>query len=501
MRQQLGCAWALLLVLACSGSDEGESKKDAPVRLTTEVTLIPLLEPRDPAELRKASNPEDLAAMLAEGYGDLVEGPGEPHKTVAPPGEAPPLPGPNAKLLVRFSHMPDLQINDDESPTRLASFDGPGLTAGAFRPQDHDLCRMTNAAVKTVNAIHETTPINFLLLGGDNADSAQQNEVDWVLGILSGGSVHCDSGADDDPTPGKIHGKDPFEAPGLVMPWYWVTGNHDILVQGNVSITADREQAVLGSYAAGGTRDWSQPGGPLFKEPVVPDEARHLLTRAELMARIARDADGHGIGSVQESSGKAIYTLDVEGTPLRFLVIDTAAETGGSEGVIHQKDIDDAIKPSLDQALADGKWVSLASHHATSSLSDGGGLGTVQPDAVLEKEWLEFLAGYPNVIFSFVGHSHENRVKHMKTPGHAFWEVMTSALADFPHQLRIVEIWDQDNGWLMLRATNVDFSTFGDPAAEEGRRLGVLEWVMGWTDANARGAPEDRNIELWIQKP
>jgi hypothetical protein len=501
MRKQLGCVWALLLVTACSGSDEGESKKDPPVRLTTEVTLHTALEPRDPPDTRKSSNPEDLAAMLADGYGELLEGPGEPHVTVAPPGETPPAAGAAAKLLVRFSHMPDLQINDDESPTRLANYDAAALTSGAFRPQDHDLCRMANAAVKTVNAIHEQSPINFLLLGGDNADSAQQNEVDWVIGILSGGTVHCDSGDDDDPLPGKIHGKDPFEAPGLVMPWYWVTGNHDILVQGNVPVTPEREQAALGDYAAGGTRDWSQPGGPLFKGPVVPDPARHLLTRTELMTRLSADGAGHGIGAAQVASGKAIYTLDVDGTPLRFLVIDTAAETGGSQGVIHQADIDAVIKPALDQALADGKWVSLASHHATSSLSNGGGLGTVQPDAVLEPEWLAFIGGYPNVIFSFVGHSHENRVTYLPAGGHAFWEVMTSALADFPHQLRIVEIWDQDNGWLMLRATNVDFATFGDPAAAEGRTLGTLEYVAGWTDTNAPGTAEDRNIELWIPKP
>jgi hypothetical protein len=201
--------------------------------------------------------------------------------------------------------------------------------------------------------------------------------------------------------------------------------------------------------------------------------------------------------------GQGIYTFDVAGTPLRFLVIDTAAETGGAEGVIHQADIDTVIKPALDQAMADGKWVSLASHHATTSLSDGSGAGgTLQADAVLKAEWESFVGGYPNVLFSFVGHSHENQVTHVApTTGHAFWEVMTSALADFPHQIRLVEIWDQDNGWVMLRATNVDFASFDDPAATEGRQLGTLEYVARWTDADAPGTPEDRNVEIWIQKP
>jgi hypothetical protein len=222
------------------------------------------------------------------------------------------------------------------------------------------------------------------------------------------------------------------------------------------------------------------------------------------MTRISESGDGHGIGSDQIASGKAIYGFDVAGTPLRFIVIDSAAETGGSEGVIHQADIDGVIKPLLDQALADGKWVSLASHHAASSLGDGTGLGgTLQADAVTEADWLTFLGGYPNLIFSFVGHSHENRVRYLEPPtaGRALWEVMTSALADFPHQLRIVEIWDQDNGWLSLRATSVDFAVFGDAAATEGRELGTLEYVAGWTPADAPGTLDDRNVELWIERP
>jgi hypothetical protein len=300
-----------------------------------------------------------------------------------------------------------------------------------------------------------------------------------------------------------VDGKDPFDAPGLDVPWYWVTGNHDILVQGNLVVTPERETTVQGTSAPGGTRDWSQPGGPPFKGPVVPDPARHLLPRAELMTRVSENADGHGIGPDQVASGKAIYTFDVPDTPLRFLVIDTAAETGGSEGVLHQADIDSVIQPLLDQAQADGKWVSLASHHATSSLGDGTGLGgTQQPDALTEDAWLAFVGAYPNLIFSFVGHSHENRVRHLAPPsGRAFWEIMTSALADFPHQLRIIEIWDQDNGWLSLRATSVDFAVFGDPAAEEGRTLGTLEYVAGWTPAGAPGTLDDRNVEVWIERP
>jgi 3',5'-cyclic AMP phosphodiesterase CpdA len=496
-----------LSTLGCGSSDDGDGQPGPsaePVKLTTEVTLRPALARKDPADSRAPFKVEDREAMLAEGFGELVEGAGESFTTRAPPNETPPPAGPNAKRLVRFVHMPDLQIADDESPTRLAAFDTPGITSGAYRPQDAYMPRLVNAAVRSVNELNAREAIDFLLLGGDNADSAQQNEVDWVLGLLSGSaSVNPDSGADDDPVAGKNNDpKDPFAAPGLDVPWYWVTGNHDVLVQGNLPVTPQKQAEATGSNCVGGTRDWSQPGGPLIKGEVVPDAARKPLVRTELMARVAADGNGHGLGATQVASGKGIYTFDVQGAPLRFLILDTAAETGGSEGLIRQGDLDTVIKPLLDAAKAEGKAVILASHHATSSLGDGSGLGgSTQPDAVPESAYLDFLGGYDNVVFSLVGHSHVNRVR-WKTPsvGHAFWEVMTSALADFPNQIRLIEIWDQDNGYLMLRGTNVDFSTMGDAVAKQGRALSVLDHVAGWSDPG-QGTPEDRNVELWIQKP
>lgn len=498
-----------LAALGCGSSDDGGGGGGGipkePVKLTTEVTLVPELQPLSPADTRVPSDPDDRTAMLKEGFGKLTEAAGEAHGSRTPPGKTPPTAGAGAKRLARFVHMPDLQLADDESPTRLASFDSPGTTSGAYRPQDVNICHMVNAAVQSVNELHDADPIDFLLLGGDNADSAQQNEIDWVLGLLSGrDSMECDSGADDNPKKGaRNDGKDAFAAPGLAMPWYWVTGNHDILIQGNLPVSALKQAEATGSEAVGGTRDWSQPGGPLVKEGIVADEARIPLGRVEIMTRIAADADGHGVGADQTKSGKAIYTFDVQGTPLRFLVLDTAAETGGSEGLLRQGDVDTVIKPALDQAKADGKWVALASHHATSSLGDGTGLGgKQQPDAVTEQAWVDLLGTYPNVIFSMVGHSHQNRVKWVSpSSGHAFWEVMTSALADFPHQIRIVEIWDQDNGWVMLRTTNVDFSVMGDVVALEGRTLGTLDFVAGWSGGDGPGLAEDRNVEIWIEKP
>jgi len=521
-RAAFGFLPLVLLAVACSSSSDDGGGGTTPPATTPKYTPAPLpaladapttLESRlAPSKARQSytagpnpAMPDALATYLDQGFGELAPAPGETYVTRVIDGSTPPPKGPNAKRVARFVHLADLQIADDESPTRVGQIDAAGFTSAALRPQDAYLCRMANASVRTINALHKKDPIQFTLMGGDNADSAQDNELDWVLGILSGRpSVECDSGDDDDMIPGADNdGKDPFVAEGLAMPWRWVTGNHDILIQGNVQPNDFNRQLVVSDSGGNGTRDYRQ-GGAITTETVVPDPKRVILSPVEIMAKVAGDKDGHGLDSAAKASGKATYTFDVEGSPVRVLVIDTAHTLGGSDGVIKQSHVDAVIKPALDKAVAEGKWVVLASHHSQKSLTEeGGALGTKEPDALLPDAWAAFVGKYPNVLFSMVGHSHEHRVRAI-TPagGHAWWEVLTSAIADFPHQFRVVEIYDQDNGWIMMRTHAVDISVQGDPVAGEGRRRGVVDWTSGWNpDEGSSGTPQDRNVELWIKKP
>jgi hypothetical protein len=518
VRHGLWIVVALLALSGCSDSDKpaadagpGDAAADSgggmPAEvLTDERTLAPVTTPLMAADMRSPLVPDERQAMLDDGYGEWNDAAGEAPVTYVD-GDQPPARGKNAKRLVRFAHLADLQLADDESPGRVVNLDGPGPFAGAFRPQETDMCRMINAMVQTLNRVHARTPLSFVLLGGDNADNAQQNEVDWALQILGGADkVECDSGEDNDLVPGPDNdGKDPFAAPGLAMPFYWVTGNHDVEVQGTAAISDDYQAAVVGTVPLPGymLRDFSQPGAPASDRPVPADPARHFLGRAALMQRVRDHANGHGLSMNQVESGKAIYTFDVPNTPLRFLVLDTAAETGAADGVIHRADIDATIKPALDRALSDHKWVVLASHHAVRALSDGGGfMGTVQDDALSGADWVEFLGGYPNVLFSLVAHDHADHVEEQKpTSGHAYWELTTCALADYPHQSRIIEIWDEDNGYVSLHATYVDLDMKDEPVAEEGRHLGVMDYVSGWNPFFAEGKTSERNARVYIKKP
>jgi 3',5'-cyclic AMP phosphodiesterase CpdA len=470
---------------------------------TVDATLAPKHAALTTPDPNASADPSGLAKWMSAGYGVVVDGSGEPIMPLLPPGAStPPAAGPNARLLTRFAHIPDTQLADDESPTRLCQYDQPGETNAAFRPQEGDQCRVLDAAARTINALSAQAPISFVLTGGDNADSAQSNEVAWFMQILDGGRVQCDSGAVNDPVFGPDNdGKDPFIAAGLGMPWYWVTGNHDVLIQGIYPVDDTQRAVATGGVAATGTRDYSLPGAPVVTGEVPSDARRLPLHRDELMRQIAADSDGHGVGAAQVANGHAHYSFDA-GDSLRFIVLDTSIETGNDAGIIRQGDLDGIIKPMLDQAKADGKWVVLASHHATGSITDGSGFGgTLQADAVPQATWLALLSTYDNILYYMVGHAHENRVRYIAPPtGHGFWEVMASALADYPHQFRLVEIWDDDNGWLRLRGVMVNYATDGDRVAFDGRELGVADGVSGWGKVGT-GLATDRNVDLYVQKP
>ncbi len=486
------------------GSDAGDDTA-ATVALTDEVTLVAVKPRLSASDALNPSVPEHRQAMLDGGLSEIEVGPGEPHVARVLGGGDVPDGAPFPALVARLVHFADAQITDDESPARLATFDQAGATASAFRPQDAYLCHLANAMVQTFGALHRQRPIDLVLVGGDNIDNAQQNELDWWLALLGPGgeSLSCDSGADDDPVPGPDNDpKDELVTRGLGnIPWLWVTGNHDRLVQGNFVVDEQRTATATGSRADTGTRDWREPGGPVVTGEVPADANRKLMSGRELLTRVIADGDGHGLSDEQAATGQAFYSSDIIGTDLRIIVLDTSAPSGGASGVLKRADVDTLVVPMLDDALAAGRTVILAAHHAAGSLSDGSDFGgEAQDDALTEAEFIELITSYPNIVVSLVAHSHQHRVRELVGPnGARLFEVTTAALADFPHQSRLVEIYEEGVDWLRIRLTCIDADTSRSAVAAEGYALGVLDWVSGWADANL-SEPEDRNVDLWIAR-
>ncbi len=484
---------ACLLVVACSdggGRDLG---------LTTERTLVPRMTRATPAREESPAQPELRDGLLAEGLGAFDEGPGEPLLPRALEGDPPADATEEGTLLSRFVHLADAQLLDDESPVRLTLFDAPGLSSAAFRPQEHFGCHFVDAMARTLRRIHRRRPIDFILLGGDNIDNAQSNELEWFLRLAEGGEVECDSGDDDDIVPGRDNDpKDPIDAVGFPVPFYWVQGNHDSLVQGNVVVTEERDARARSDTAIGWARDWTQPGGPLSPQTVA-DARRTLLTPAALLARVQAHGDGHGLDDEAVARGRAHYAVPLPGDRLTLIVVDTAAPTGAASGLLRRPELTEIIAPMFDAARERGHWVIVTSHHAAASLTDGGGVGGMaQDDAVLEEEWTDFLSEQPHLLMSLVAHSHRHRIRELEGAGGRFFEVMTASLLDYPQQARMLEVRELGDGRVAIDCIGVDY--VGGAIAEEGRALAILDYTSGWSD-DGTSERMDRNVRLIVPRP
>lgn len=489
------------VVAACGCGEASSSEPAERVPLTDARRLQPMVEPLREPSYPSLIDPEVRSTLMRKGFGEWEEVAGE--SPVELGGDDRPARGPKARRLLRFAFLTDLNIVDDESPARAVNADQPTAFSSAFRPHETELCRMADAMVRTLNRVHAQAALQFLLLGGNLIDNAQQNELSWALSILNGAEqVECDSGTDTDLAPDEDDGKDPFQAEGLRMPFYWVTGNHDLLMLGAVAPEGPYAAFAIGERPGPGfaRRDFELPGAPATMEPTIADPRRAFLTRTELMRRIAEDGDGHGLSEAQVESGKAFYSFDIEGTPLTFVVLDTAAENGSAEGLLRRGDVDAYVRPMLDEARDRDRWVVLAMHHRASGLSQGLGLinPMVQSDALTPDEWLQVLSEYPNVLFSLAGHERADHVEQL-APG--VWELTSAALGNYPHQARIMELWDEDNGYISLEAIYVDLDMRDDPVAEQGRHLGVMDYVSGWNPQFSTGRTEQRNVRVFTRTP
>jgi hypothetical protein len=414
------------------------------------------------------------------------------------------------RSLAWLGHLSDLQLVDDESPTRLTGTDNPTIPSG-LRAQEAYLPRAVSAMSRTFARIERPErPFDFSVITGDCADSAQENELRWVIALMNGApGLETDSGDDDDPVPGEANDpKDPFDPTPFPAPWLYVPGNHDVEVVGITLPNDSLRETAIGTRAATGTRDYRQWYAPSFRGDVPADPDRRILERDDIVS-ILREATsagdegppGHGYpltGTVDTTLG-ANWAFDVVPGLLRVLALDTSDPTGGSSGLVLQATVDGWLIPELDRAVADGVLVFLASHHATSSIDVfEGQLGSTPVPGALTSEELEaIVAARPEVIAWLVGHSHDNRVRAIEGPDDAhpgYWEIMTSAIADYPSQARTIEIVDNADGTLSIFATLIDYDT-DDCFERRFRALTQMEWLSRWND-DVSHDPADENVEL-----
>jgi hypothetical protein len=125
------------------------------------------------------------------------------------------------------------------------------------------------------------------------------------------------------------------------------------------------------------------------------------------------------------------------------------------------------------------------------------------------------------VVAWVAGHSHENEITPYPAPDgkSGFWSVRTAALADWPKQNRLVQIFDDRDGNLSIFGTVIDQAA-GVEAPADGTDaanmsdddLASLSRVIGYNENQTggeacgsikcgEGEAEDRNVELLIKDP
>ncbi len=384
----------------------------------------------------------------------------------------------------------------------------------------------------------------------------------------------------------------PFTSTGLGVPWYGIFGNHDSLIQGNQPRNAafdalatgcvkpvrlpDPTGAALEALTADGftaaeagqarllldesMREIAADPDAAIAEGravVVPrDPERRLLRKSEYIGEHFQTRGtpvGHGFTEFNTDEGN--YVLRPR-TGLRFLVLDSVADTGGSDG-----NIDDVqfrwIHEQLRAAEKSKELVMLFAHHSLRTMNqppasgfppgDQGGsisplvhYGEAPPGSgertpcliqdpvtppTLDETLRCLLLRHPSAIAFINGHEHHNRVSaYERLPGSGqteggFWEINTASHVDWAQQSRTIDLFDNRDGTLSIFGTILDHAAPADPGGSDlagpssstPSLLASISRELALNDPDAdngedghgdrRGERADRNVELLVMDP
>ncbi|WP_350347573.1 metallophosphoesterase [Agromyces sp. G08B096] len=499
-----------------------------PVTSTVQRTLVP---------------GEVLAAGVEAPFRRLAEGPGEPH---LPRGGRPDAAEPLAR--VRLGHLTDLHLADVASPLRL-DFVDPARWSGpvpyAFRPQELLATRAVTAALETLDALG----VDLVVQTGDAVDNAQRNEVRSYLAAMRGGRVDPLLGDPDasplssewpvqrvwqPERPGNAY-SERFGLPvipgllaeaaathasgGLETPWVAVRGNHDVLVLGTARLGDDFDGIARGArkplagdpHAHAGLDEYLTGPHAVYAGPaatIAADEARALLGPREFAVAHRDDragpVAGHGLASSPDAERHGRYVADL-GDRFRLVAFDTNNHRGMWDGMLAREQlawVDDA----LSAADEDGRLAVLVTHHGSGFLANDYRMCAdeiADPDAIVD-----LLLRRRNTVAWLNGHHHGNQVRiHPRPGGSGVVEITTAAIADWPCQVREIEIEELPRS--IRITTTMHHAAVGerpglDTPAELARlhhELAANELWRGAGRPGALGADADRNVVVTLVHP
>jgi metallophosphoesterase (TIGR03768 family) len=451
-----------------------------------------------------------------------------------------------AKLL-NFFTITDIHVTDKEAPNQLIYLEtvyesAVAVAASLYSPVMLCSTQVLDAAVQTINALHEKSPIDFGLSLGDVCNSAQYNELRWYIDVLDGKVITPSSGghlgAD------SIDYQMPYQAAGLnkAIPWYQTLGNHDHFWMGSIpvdhSLRTDLRDSYTGSavFATAkemlykpaaiqnrdfymGVLDGASPYGDIkyagpvanFQTPpqVVADPDRRALKRDEWLAEFFTTTSqpvGHGFNLADAKNGFACYSFVPKSTlPVKVIVLDNTQREDDGSTDIHGHGFLDAVrwtwlKAELAAGDQAGQLMIIAAHIPLAVEMPGTAMAWWDnpQNAVDLTGLLAELHSHPNLLLWLAGHRHSNTVKAFTgaTSETGFWQVETSSLRDFPQQFRLFEIHLNSDYSVSIVTTNVDPAVReGTPAAKSrAYAVAAMQIVKGADDIENRNPTGDASI-------
>lgn len=222
---------------------------------------------------------------------------------------------------------------------------------------------------------------------------------------------------------------------------------------------------------------------------------------------------------------------------LRFVVLDSVTDECGSI-FCSEGSVDEAqfrwLEAQIELAGAAREYVLVLAHHTLRTTRFPSTDPTEQPihyglrrnrddetdprnalTATSPGESLEELfCRSPGVLAFVAGHEHGNRVRHytcseeeahpVPTDG-SFWEISTAAHIDYPQQARMIEVLRSPKGRIYLGLTMLDHAGPPRPGGRDVEGLASIARELAYNDyqgsRGARGAPEDRNVIIALDRP
>jgi 3',5'-cyclic AMP phosphodiesterase CpdA len=437
------------------------------------------------------------------GTGTLRAGPGEALLGRTELGPARPA----QSVIATLAHVTDAHVLDASSPARVPFLDRLGDPfESTFRPQETLTAQVLAGATRAIRALGPDAVIQ----GGDLIDNDQGNELDWALSVLRGGLVRpsryygVQLASDPDPFyyrpdldapvhPGLLtRAARPFLTPGLAAPVHPVLGDHDILVAGELTPTAQTRALALGDQAL-----WelppglTVPPGTIFTAggspdgPPLPGLVNQFLAQALRGPKVRVPADprrreldaSEVVSTLRRGSTASLdYAADV-GRELRLIVLDLARRGGGSGGLV-RPDQPGWLAGQLDEAQARGRYAVVVSHQPLAG-SEGG------------ESILSLLDSHSRVIAALSGHTHRNSIE----PRGHYWLINTASLIDYPQQARALRIVRTAGGGVAIQTWMLDHTFPGD-LGTISRQLSYLD-AQGGRPKGFAGTRLDRNVTLY----